>query len=523
MARRAQPLRLGILPGILALAFVLALGLGSFAAVVLRAEGPTRFSAADWAALKFTLLQAFLSATLCIALGIPIARALARRQFLGRRFLIVALGAPFILPVIVAVMGLLATFGRSGVVNQALGWLGMPPVQIYGLQGVLLAHVFLNLPLAVRLILNGWAAIPAERFRLAASLDFAPRDIWRLVEKPMLRSVLPGTALAIFLICLASFTVALTMGGGPKATTLELAIYQSFRMEFDLAHAATLASVQMVLSLVAAGTSLAVVTPAGFGTGSDRGVERWDGALCVTRLLDSLWLGVMSLFLAVPILLIVLNGLPGLLDLPASIWPAAARSVSVALGSTVLAMSLSLAIGIWITSIRRQSGRIVDALAMLTLTASPLVLGTGLFLILRPTIDPVRWALLITVVVNAAMALPFALRAILPGLHDIRENYARLAESLDLRGIAWVRYLILPRLCRPLWFAAGLSAALSMGDLGVITLFADPERATLPMEIYGLMGAYKMDIAAGAALVLVTLSFGLFWMLDRRGHRDADT
>ncbi|MFZ1662149.1 MAG: thiamine/thiamine pyrophosphate ABC transporter permease ThiP, partial [Paracoccaceae bacterium] len=72
-------------------------------------------------------------------------------------------------------------------------------------------------------------------------------------------------------------------------------------------------------------------------------------------------------------------------------------------------------------------------------------------------------------------------------------------------------------------FAAGLSAALSIGDLGVITLFADPERATLPMEIYGLMGAYKMDIAAGAALVLVILSFGLFWMLDRRGHRDADT
>lgn len=522
MAHSAQPLKLGSLPGILALACVLALGLGSFAAVVVRAEGPGRFSAADWAALRFTLLQAFLSALLSVSLAIPVARALARRQFPGRSFLIIALGAPFILPVIVAVMGLLATFGRSGIVNLALEGLGLPDIQIYGLQGVLVAHVFLNLPLAVRLILNGWAAIPAERFRLAASLDFAPRDIWRLVEKPMLRSVLPGAALAVFLICLTSFTVALTMGGGPRATTLELAIYQSFRMEFDLAHAATLASVQMALSLIASGASLAVATPTAFGAGTDRSIVRWDSNHGLPRLTDALWLGAMSLFLALPILLIVMDGLTGLPGLPVSIWPAAARSVAVALGSTALATALALAIGIWITSLGPRPGRIVDGLAMLTLTASPLVLGTGLFLILRPAMDPVRWALLVTLVVNAAMALPFALRIILPGLADIRTNHARLAESLDLRGTSWLRYLVFPRLRRPLCFAAGLSAALSMGDLGVITLFADPAKATLPMEIYSLMGAYKMDLAAAAALVLVALSFSLFWLLDRMGHRDVD-
>ena len=42
----------------------------------------------------------------------------------------------------------------------------------------------------------------------------------------------------IFVICLTSFAVALTLGGGPRATTIELAIYQAFRFEFDLARAA---------------------------------------------------------------------------------------------------------------------------------------------------------------------------------------------------------------------------------------------------------------------------------------------
>ncbi len=54
------------------------------------------------------------------------ARALARRRFPGRGALIALMGAPFLLPVIVAVLGLLAVFGRSGWVNGALSALGLP-------------------------------------------------------------------------------------------------------------------------------------------------------------------------------------------------------------------------------------------------------------------------------------------------------------------------------------------------------------------------------------------------------------
>ncbi len=171
----------------------------------------------DWAAIRFTLAQATLSALFSVALAIPLARALARRRFPGRGVLITLLGAPFILPVIVAVLGLLAVFGRNGLLSTALGWAGLDPIHIYGLHGVVLAHVFFNMPLATRLILQGWAAIPAERFRLAASLNFAPRDTARLLERPMLRQVLPGAFVVIFLICTTSFAVALTLGGGPRS------------------------------------------------------------------------------------------------------------------------------------------------------------------------------------------------------------------------------------------------------------------------------------------------------------------
>jgi thiamine transport system permease protein len=248
---------------------LLALILVPFAAVAWRGAGLS-FGPADWAAVQFTLWQALLSAVLSTLLAIPVARALARRRFPGRGALITLMGAPFLLPAVVAVLGLLAVFGRSGWLNEGLQALGLPPMSIFGLHGVVLAHVFLNLPLAVRMILQGWQSIPAERFRLARSLGFSPWETFRHLEAPMLREVLPGVGLVILLICLTSFAVVLTLGGGPAATTIELAIWQAVRFDFDLARAAGLAGVQVLISGAVALVAWRIVRPAGFGAGLDR-------------------------------------------------------------------------------------------------------------------------------------------------------------------------------------------------------------------------------------------------------------
>ena len=113
-------------------------------------------------------------------------------------------------------------------------------------------------------------------------------------------------------------------------------------------------------------------------------------------------------------------------------------------------------------------------------------------------------------------------RRLQPDVAALTADYGRLAASLDLHGLARLRHLTLPRLRRPLAFAAGLAAALSVGDLGVIALFSDPAQATLPMLLYQRMGQYRMDEAYGIAILLIGLSLGLFWAFDRMGHADAD-
>ena len=505
--------------GISAAILVAALILAAVGAVLWRAEFGSGLGPADWSAIRFTVLQAALSALLSTMLAIPVARALARRRFVGRGLLVTLLGAPFILPVIVAVLGVLAVFGRAGWLNAALAAVGLPGITIYGLHGVVLAHIFFNLPLATRLLLQAWQTVPAERFRLAAQLGLTPRAVFRSIELPLLRQILPGTAALIFVICLTSFAVALTLGGGPRATTIELAIYQAFRFDFDLNRAALLSLVQLGLAGSTAALALWIIPAISLGGGQDRPLHRWDARGGLQRWLDALFITLAAGFLLLPLTSVVLRGVIGLPQMPASVWQAAGTSLTVALISVVVLLALALPLAGWIAT-RARGG--VEAVGLLGLAASPLMIGTGWFILINPVASPFALALPVTALVNALMALPFALRILVPRLRDTVQIYGRQAQMLGLTGWPLWRWLILPRLRPQIGFAAGLTGALSMGDLGVIALFADPDSATLPLQMYRLMGAYRMEAAAGAALILLALSLGIFWIFDKGGRWHAD-
>lgn len=509
MADRPVQISAAALSGLIA-----TLVLGTALALASQSTGAS-LRPADWSAIRFTLLQAVLSTLFSCLLAVPVARALMRRRFPGRKLLILLMGAPFLLPVVVAVLGLLSIYGRSGVLNQLLQALGLPVLSIYGLKGVVLAHVFFNLPIATRMLLNGWQSIPAERFRLAETLGLP--SPFRHIELPMLRAVLPGAALAIFLVCLTSFVVALTLGGGPKATTLELAIYQALRFDFDPGKAALLAAVQFALCAGAVLLAARFTLPLALGAGQDRPlvIRAPKG-----RASDCFAIAFAALLLVLPLAAIVVEGVPALAHLGPLVWQAALRSILMALASATLCTTAALTLTLAVAR-HAQGARWIEMAAMLPMAASGLVLGTGLFLVIRPFFRPEDLALPVTILSNALMALPFLYRLLLPEVRVLQADYSRLAEAMGLRGWAALRWLVLPRLARPLGLGSGLAAALAMGDLGVIALFAGEGQATLPLVVQRLAGAYRMAEASGAALLLVALSFGLFALCDLGGRRAA--
>ena len=86
------------------------------------------------------------------------------------------------------------------------------------------AHVFFNMPMATRLFLQALENIPGEQRQIAAQLGMRGWSFFRFVEWPWLRRQIAPVAALIFMLCFASFATVLSLGGGPQATTIELAI-----------------------------------------------------------------------------------------------------------------------------------------------------------------------------------------------------------------------------------------------------------------------------------------------------------
>ena len=470
----------------------------------------------------FSFKQALLSTLLSVIPAIPVAYALSRRRFPGRAVLLRLFAMTVVLPVLVAVFGLLAIYGNSGLLAQWLAALDMRlPFSIYGLNGILLAHVFLNLPLASRLLLQSLEGIPAEQHQLAAHLGMKGWPLFRLVAWPRLRQQLPQVAGLVFMLCFTSFAVIMSLGGGPKATTIELAIYQALRYDFDLAAGAMLALWQMLLCCSLVLFSQRFAKPLSTLSGrvrqghpnylDSRSARVWDGC----------WIGLVLLLVLPPMLAVLSAGLnsqlPQLLATPA-LWQAVTHSLQIAALACVLALISGITIlcasRYWRLQRYRLSADGLELIGTIILVTPGLVISTGLFLLLREFTDVFASAFWVVVAVNALMALPYVIKTLSQPMLHLAQQYNPLCQSLGMRGLSRLYLVEWRALRKPIAQAMAISFVLSLGDLGAIALFGSQDFQTLPLYLFQLMDSYQMEAAAVAALLLLLLSLGIFTAVE---------
>ncbi|WP_173420916.1 thiamine/thiamine pyrophosphate ABC transporter permease ThiP [Ensifer adhaerens] len=490
------------------------------------------FDAYIWRVTRFTLLQASLSTLLSVLLAIPIARALARRaRFPGRVWVLRLMALPLGLPVLVGALGLIEIWGRQGVLNTALAGLGLQqPVSIYGLFGILLAHVFFNMPLVARLFLAGLERIPSEYWRTAANLGMPPAALFRFVEWPILRGLLPGAAGLVFMLCATSFTLVLTLGGGPAASTIEVAIYQALRFDFDPQRAIALSALQIVMTGALLLVLARVATEPAQSVTGGRASMRYDADTGLSRLSDTGWILFALVFIGAPLTAVVGSGLRADLAKLAgdpTVHRALITSIAIAVGSALLCVGIAAAMiraagtvtaGRHAPTLARFFAGAVTASTSLVLLVPPVVLGAGWFLLLRPFGDVARFAPAIVVAINGLMALPFVHRILAPAMATHAARTDRLTASLGIRGLHRLRWIDLPPLKKPLLMAFSFAMALSLGDLGAVALFGSQDMITLPWLLYSRMGSYRTADAAGLALFLGLLCL-IFTMLGTAGDR----
>ena len=480
--------------------------------------------------ILFTLWQAALSTLLSVIPALALARAIVRRGvFAGRRWLMLLFALPLAMPQIVVVFGILAVWGGNGWLAVLLQWAGLDwRPGAHGLSGILLAHVFFNLPLATRLFVHALERLPAEYWRLAAQLGMPPAAVWRFVEWPALRAVLPGVALLVFLLCATSFTVVLVLGGSPARATLEVAIYQALRFDFDPPRALQLAGLQLAGLLVLQWLlrRFAALPPVTTGALADvvphphreRAGAWWS---------DFLLIAAAALFVALPVAGVVAQGLaarPWALLARAEAWQAIGTSLRIGISAMLLAVGLVLALlaalrgprGEW----RHVRAQWLELPASVALVMPPMLLAAGWFVLLHRLDMLSTGAPMVVAMLNALMSLSFVWRILVAPAAEAQLRHGRLCAALGIAGLSRWRLVEGRLLWRPLLLAAALALALSLGDFGAIALFGAEGFRTLPYLLYLKLGSYRTDEAAALALILLAMVAVLFALAEWLGREE---
>lgn len=507
--------------------------------------------------LLFTLYQAFLSTLLTLIIGLPAAYLFARFEFPGKALLRALTAVPFMLPTVVVAAGFNALLGARGWLNLGLmGLFGLeaPPVQFVGTLGaILLAHVFYNTTIVIRVVGSALSQLDPRLERAARSLGAEGRRVWWYVTLPLLRPSLLAAGLLVFLFDFTSFGVILLLGG-PSFATLEVETYTQALQMLNLPLAGLLSTVQLLCTLtfsvlytrVAAKTKVQV-SPRAAHYDLQR-AHRWQEKIFITGL------GVLLvLFFVLPMLALPLRSISRLeaargqragvqyglttdyyselfINRRGSLfYVPPIRATLNSLGYAGLTVLLSLLMGFPAASALARPGKLerwLDPLLVLPLGASAVTLGLGFIISFnKPPLHLLASPWLIPLA-HTMVALPFVIRTLQPALASIPEQLRDAASSLGASPLrAWL-VVDWPIIWRASLAAATFAFTVSLGEFGATALLTRPEYPTIPIAIYRFLsqpgGLNYGQAMAMATLLMVLATVGILLIEHLRlpGARD---
>jgi molybdate transport system permease protein len=209
-------------------------------------------------ALRVTAETNLLAMTLIVCFGTPTAYLLATRTFRGKALLVTLVELPLVLPPAVAGIGLLAAFGRLGLLGGSLDALGVDIA--FTKVAVVLAVTFVASPFYVRTAIAAFEAVDADLVSASRTLGAGPGRTFARVALPLASGGLGAGAALAFARGLGEFGATIMFAGSLQGVTqtLSLAVYQEFDVAFDTALAiGALLVVASALVLLAAKVVLA--------------------------------------------------------------------------------------------------------------------------------------------------------------------------------------------------------------------------------------------------------------------------
>lgn len=460
---------------------------------------------------EFTFYQAFLSTAFSAAIGLPLGIIYGRwfsRHPNSRLPAILAL--PYGIPSITAATLWIDWLGRKGILAN---W-GIHLDWAYSIRAVLVAHVFFNSPLIALHVAQARRQLHPTEVEAAQSLGASPSAILSAVEWPKVKWAFYTSCSQVFGLCAMSFAIALLLGGGPPVETLETEIYRAVRFGGGQPSTATACAFwELVLTLTPwiitqALTQKRSTKEASAAPSTALPGDKKTGLLPLD--LKSAMLVFSACFFVFPYFpLFSPKNLTGLLNLAldeglrSQIFSALRYSLCIA---TVAA---SLAVGIATCQIRTVHffGPYRKQLTQFFLIPggiSALVLALGFWKAFPPQkgVDP----LLLMILVQVSLFIPFAFRQLLPVLVELNETEIEAARSLGAGPWQIFQRIQWPQWKRPLVMTVGILISLSLGEMGAVSLFATTDRTPLPILVNAWMETYQFESARAVSALILGLS-----------------
>jgi thiamine transport system permease protein len=501
--------------------------------------------------LGFTLWQAALSTVLTLIVGLPGAFLLARFEFRGKALLRALTGVPFVMPTLVVAAGFNALLGPKGWVNIALMTLldlPEPPIHfINTLSAIILAHVFYNTTIVLRMVGDFWSHLDPRLGQAARVLGADGWGTLRRITIPLLMPAITAAALLVFIFDFTSFGVVLVLGG-PRFATLEVEIYYQTISLFNLPLAAVLSMLQLgcTLSLtviytqLAAGLSKPLALRASQYT--QRPLHNWR-----SRLLAMVIIVLLLGLLISPLLALVARSVTHLgavyprestltqgltLDFYRELmvnrkeslfYAPPSTAIGISFGYALITVVMSLILGMPAAWALSKNGdptlnRVLDPLLMLPLGTSAVTLGLGFIIALaHPPLD-LRASPLLVPIAHTLVAFPFVVRSLTPALKSIQPQIRQAAAMLGASPVQVLRFVDLPIVGRALLVAATFAFTISLGEFGATALIYRPEYPTVPVMIYRFLsrpGALNYGQALALSTILMLAAIGGMLAIER--------
>jgi thiamine transport system permease protein len=448
-------------------------------------------------------------------------------------------------------IGFISIFGTNGhlqsLIDITAGALSLPsPTMkiLYTKEAIVIAHVFLNFPLALRILHSRFNTLDENLLDASRSLGAGPVRTFFRVLIPQMRYSLLSAASLVFTFCLLTFGVVVVVGGMSNAT-IELEIYRQFTGIFDDSKAGALLTVEILIVALSTGIYLWSSRKTDQGSSISRGVglkrNRTGSRKTLRSVLIIAYASLLLLLVVGPMAAVVHDSFVEKVDgeeeyttrwydslisrendPTIGVSPMGAIINSLMFGFLTVVVSVPMAV-ITAYAIDRKpfrGKRLLDGLLLFPLGVSTIALGLGMIKGFSQGWLDLTGTWMAVLIVHTVIAFPLGVRAVLSVKRSIPDDLVKASRTLGASRLGAFLTIELPLLLPGILIASVFAFTISIGEFGATLMVSSPEYTTMPLALYKFIaGGRDFGSATAYSTILMLVTFTSILTMDLLARR----